>query len=183
MILRMIGIATAPALLALSAGTPALAQNAAAPAPAPPKPPACGTLEHRQFDFWIGDWDVHDAAGKFVGQNRITPMHQGCVLFENYRAGAFSGSSVNIYDAEHRKWHQTWVDSSGSLLLIEGGQVDGQMVLAGETADPAKAGGMLANRITWTALPDGRVRQHWETSADRGKTWTEAFDGYYTRQK
>jgi hypothetical protein len=31
-------------------------------------------------------------------------------------------------------------------------------------------------------LPDGRVRQHWETSKDGGATWTTAFDGYYRRR-
>ena len=33
-----------------------------------------------------------------------------------------------------------------------------------------------------TPLPDGRVRQHFVESADEGKTWTEWFDGYYSRR-
>ena len=38
------------------------------------QPPAkpCETERHRQFDFWIGSWDVHDAQGKHVGENEIT---------------------------------------------------------------------------------------------------------------
>jgi hypothetical protein len=33
-------------------------------------------------------------------------------------------------------------------------------------------------RITWTP-EDGGVRQHRESSADDGTTWTTAFDGHY----
>ena len=37
-------------------------------------------------------------------------------------------------------------------------------------------------RITWERLPDGRVRQLWESSKDGGTTWTVAFDGYYAKR-
>ena len=96
---------------------------------------------------------MRDASGKLLGQNRITRMHKDCVLFENYRAGEFSGSSLNVYDADRKVWHQTWVDSGGGLLVIEGGLVDGKMILAGETVDAEKPGGKVDNRITWQPLP------------------------------
>ena len=172
----------ATTLFAASLITQAIAQSSPTPV-APPKPPACSTPENRQFDFWLGDWEVRDTAGKLLGQNRITSLHKGCVLFENYRAGEFSGSSLNIHDADTKRWHQTWVDSSGGLLVIEGGLVEGKMILAGETVDPEKPGGKIDNRITWQPLADGRVRQLWETSTDKGKTWNTTFDGYYTKQK
>jgi hypothetical protein len=35
----------------------------------------------------------------------------------------------------------------------------------------------------WTPLPDGRVRQHFKESSDGGKTWTDWFDGYYSKKK
>jgi hypothetical protein len=179
---RQIGSVMATTLIAASIITNAMAQTSPTPAPTP-KPPACSAPENRQFDFWLGEWEVRDAAGKLVGHNQITSLHKGCVLFENYRAGEFSGSSLNIHDADTRKWHQTWVDSSGGLLVIEGGFVDGKMILAGETIDPEKPGNKIDNRITWQPLADGRVRQLWETSADKGRTWTTTFDGYYTKQK
>jgi hypothetical protein len=175
--------AIAMTLFALSVQAPTQAQGTASPASPMPAPPACDAPERRQFDFWLGEWDVRDPAGKLVGRNHITSLHQGCVLLENYRAGAFSGSSLNVYDADRRKWHQTWVDSGGSLLVIEGGLDDGRMILAGETLDAAKAGSLVANRITWTPLPDGRVRQLWESSTDNGATWTTAFDGFYAKRK
>ena len=177
--LRTILIALAFTLASLS---PCAAEEKPAPE-APKPPPGCTAPEHRQFDFWLGDWIVHGPAGKVAGENRITSLHKGCVLFENWSgAGGFTGSSLNVYDAEQKKWHQTWVDVTGGLLLLDGEWSDGKMVLAGKSAPDAK-GVVALQRITWTPLTDGRVRQHWETSADAGKTWSTAFDGYYTKRK
>jgi hypothetical protein len=165
--------------LAASVGASAVA---GAETPPPAKPPPCAAPEHRQFDFWQGDWDVRDPSGKTVGRNRIVPLHGGCVLQENWAStNGVTGTSVNIYDGDTRRWHQTWVDSTGGLLQLDGGIVDGKMVLAGESVagPPAKT---TRHRIAWTPLPDGRVRQLWESSDDGGKTWTVAFDGLYSKR-
>lgn len=149
------------------------------PAPAAP-PPACTAPEHRQFDFWIGDWEVRTPDGKLAGTNRISRAFGGCVLHEQYETGrGYSGSSFNLYDASRRRWHQTWVDSGGLLLQLDGGLVDGRMVLEGETVNPD--GTTSRQRITWTPNPDGSVRQFWEAT-DAAGHWTVAFDGRYTRK-
>jgi hypothetical protein len=153
------------------------ASVASAQTPTPKSP--CGAPEYRQFDFWLGDWDVADANGKLVGRNRITAAQKGCALLEQWEGkGGVTGASLNAWDADRRRWHQTWIDSSGSLLLLEGGIVDGRMVLAGTANDAT--GKPARQRITWQKLSDGRVRQTWESSADGGATWTTAFDGYYS---
>ena len=127
---------------------------------------ACNTAEHRAFDFWVGQWRV-ESRGKVAGHNTITKSHDGCVLEEHWLgAKGLKGSSFNVYDEATKKWHQTWVDSSGTLLVIDGGIVDGAMRMGNAT-----------NRITWTKLDGGCVRQLWEQSD--GKTWTVAFDGVY----
>jgi hypothetical protein len=156
---------------------------ASPPTPAPAPPAGCTAPEHRQFDFWLGDWVVRGPAGRIVGENRIVSLHKGCVLYESWTgAGAFTGSSLNVTDAATKKWHQTWVDVSGALLLLDGEFTDGRMVLAGRSPPDAQ-GNVALQRITWSPLADGRVRQLWETSADAGTTWTTAFDGYYSRVK
>ena len=153
----------------------------AAPAPAP-KPPACAGPEFRQFDFWIGDWDVKLPNGKVAGTNSIKSILDGCVLQESWQgSGNIKGHSFNIYDAGTKTWHQTWVDNGGSLLNLNGGLVDGKMVLSGETVDDK--GAKTINRITWTKVDADHVRQLWETSGDGGKTWEVAFDGQYTKKK
>ena len=146
----------------------------------PPPPPApCTSEKHRQFDFWLGEWDVTQN-GQAAGHNRIERVHAGCALAENWTSAnsAFSGSSFNIYDQANDKWHQTWVDSTGTLLELDGGLVDGKMVLAGKR--PGADGGWVINRITFTPNEDGSVRQLWESSSD-GSSWTTVFDGHYVR--
>jgi hypothetical protein len=169
--LERAGRITIALLLGLGAG-------GVAAQPSAPKSP-CGAPEFHQFDFWIGDWDVADANGKQIGRNRITAVQKGCALAEQWEGkGGVSGTSLNAWDAERKRWHQTWIDNSGGLLLLDGGLVDGRMVLSGTANDAS--GRQARQRITWQKLSDGRVRQTWESSADGGATWTVAFDGYYS---
>jgi hypothetical protein len=153
---------------------------AAAQTPATP-PPGCPAEVRRQFDFWVGNWDV-TVGGKPAGENRIERILEGCGLLENWSgAGGMSGKSLNFYDPDREQWHQTWVDDRGGSLGLDGAFVGGSMVLTGTQKD--QAGKTTLNRITWTALPSGQVRQLWEASSDNGKSWTIAFDGLYTRKK
>ncbi len=151
-----------------------------APLPAESQVPACTSDAHRAFDFWVGSWEVRRPDGTVAGHNTIRRLMGGCALHERYTTPTgYEGESLNIYDASRGVWHQTWVDSGGLLLTLEGGFSEGRMVLEGETRD--SLGNATLNRITWSPLksePD-RVRQHWEVSRDGGGTWTTAFDGLY----
>lgn len=140
----------------------------------------CSGSEHRQFDFWLGEWQVHRADGTFAGINRITLEYGGCVIHERYATGrGYSGESLNVYDATRKVWHQTWVDVSGLLLTLEGKWDGKSMVLEGLAPDAQ--GALVKQRITWTPGADGTVRQLWET-ADAAGSWSVAFDGRYTRK-
>jgi len=148
---------------------------------APARPRPCSEPVHRQFDFWLGAWDVVVVAkGRFAGTNRIELVDHGCALSESWSSGGggYTGHSLNSVGGDGR-WRQTWVDSSGLRLELVGELVDGKMVLEGETKASAPGEPPVKNRITWSPEAEGRVRQHWETSADAGKTWTTAFDGMY----
>ena len=57
-----------------------------AQAAAPQRP--CTKPLHRQFDFWVGLWDVTDPSGKFAGTNRIELVDGGCALFESWSSAA-----------------------------------------------------------------------------------------------
>ena len=139
--------------------------------------------DHRRaFDFWLGDWDVFDAAGELAGRNRIRLTAGGRGLREEWRGrSGLRGTSLNTWSEERRGWHQTWIDSAGTLLLLDGGLRDGAMVMEGTTTEDAI---VTNHRITWSVLdgePD-RLRQHWETSTD-GSAWVTLFDGRYSRRK
>ena len=77
------------------------------------------------------------------------------------------------------------MDSTGDMLLLEGGLVDGAMVLEGRAPSGEDPTAVDRQRITWTQVSDAdgaEVRQLWESSGDDGATWTVAFDGRYRRR-
>jgi hypothetical protein len=140
----------------------------------------CATAEHRAFDFWIGQWMVYGKAGKLAGENHIERRHGGCVLHESYTTPTgYTGESINMYDASRKRWVQTWADNGGLLLRLEGGMREGSMVMEGESQ--LANGKVQAQRITWTPMADGTVRQHWEAKNEQGQ-WTTQFDGIYRRK-
>lgn len=153
------------------------------PSPQIAEPPACEQgSEHRQFDFWLGDWEVRLADGRLAGTNRITREPGGCGLVERWtstRGG--SGISLNYFSPAAGEWVQHWVGSDGSLIHIRGG-LEGQSMRLVGTVEYVADGRTRAFRGTWTPLPDGRVRQHFEESEDGGATWTDWFEGFYSRR-
>jgi hypothetical protein len=149
----------------------------------------CGAAEYRQFDFWLGEWDVFNPAGQKIGTNSITSINSGCVLYESWRdARGGTGNSFNWYETTTKRWHQFWVDANGNAaplsaaadgtpMPMSGALVDGAMVLQ------SPAGVKPRNRWTWSKVEGGKVRQHAEQSDDDGKTWKTVFDGLYVKQK
>jgi hypothetical protein len=170
--------AAAATLAASSCFSPACGVALAAPS-APT--PACAARESRQFDFWLGEWDVFDAGGKQASAwVEITPMLDGCAIRETYRdAGGQLGESLSAWDAARRRWHQTWMTNRGAVLRIDGEFADGVMTLSGEKPDGH--GGTVALRATWRAV-GAEVHHRAETSADGGKTWSTWFDLVFRRR-
>jgi len=144
------------------------------------RPPACASPEHRQFDFWIGQWEVTDSAGNVrYGTNEITREEGGCLLHEHWQGSqGGSGQSFNFYEPDTGTWSQVWVASTGNVLRLAGKLEAGSMRLQGGGSSPG-----ALNRITWTREPDGRVRQLWSISSDDGKTWRTSFDGWYRKER
>ena len=145
------------------------------------QPAPCASASHRQFDFWIGEWEVSDSLNRRLGTNRIERVLGGCVLYESWSgATGARGHSFNAFDPGDSKWHQTWVDNEGTVLMIAGGIINGEMVMDGERrlAD----GSQTLERITWTPNADGTIRQLWQSSRDRGMRWTTVFNGVYRRR-
>lgn len=168
---------------ALAAPAAAAAQTAATPAPAPaaaPAPPACATPEYRQFDFWVGAWDVYPTGkDKLVAHSLIERLYNGCAIRENWMPlGGADGGSLNNYVAGEG-WRQTWLDSSGARVEFRGGWDGKAMVLTGMWAGVLGPGQDALVRMTYTRDAQGWVRQFGEASTDAGKTWAVNFDLTY----
>lgn len=146
------------------------------PAAAAEDPP-CGDPRARQFDFWIGDWEVINSDGSVAGRDLVAPILDDCVLQESWSGiSGSAGTSLNFFDTARGTWRQFWVWRDGTTLELEGGLVDGTMVMTGRSLEEGQP---VRNRIAWTPRPDRTVRQQWEISRDDGQTWNTIFDGTY----
>jgi hypothetical protein len=142
---------------------------------------ACARQAYRQFDFWVGKSEITDPMGNPAGTNIISKELDGCAVLENYEASGFVGRSLNSYDRATNHWHQHWVDHQGAILDLYGGFQNGAMVMQGIRPTPA---GDVLDRITWTPLSGGELRQLWETSTDGGQTFPGViFDGIYHKRQ
>ncbi|MCB2113339.1 MAG: hypothetical protein KDD85_07295 [Parvularculaceae bacterium] len=172
---------TALAGVVLLAASAANAQEAGANGA---KPAPCSDPVFRQFDFWVGEWDVFLPDGKRAGSNSIGKEEYGCLLVERWKnAQGVTGQSYNFVDLETGKWRQVWV-SAGSTIDYEGGLDDsGAMVLEGTIGYGAgKPGNGARFRGTWTPNADGSVTQRFEQYDAGENEWTDWFTGIYRRK-
>ncbi len=147
--------------------------------------PCVYNAENRQFDFWVGEWDVVDASsGATAGSSRIDKELGDCVIWENWTSAnsSYSGKSYNIYNPDLKRWQQFWVDNVGGTISFYGGLKDGVMdFYTDNVAQPD--GTKLKRHLQFFNLAPDKVRQFSQGSTDGGKTWKVEYDFTYTRRK
>jgi len=135
----------------------------------------------RDFDFWVGTWEVRLADGTLAGRNAITKEDGGCTILERWQGGGgASGTSTSFFVPSRDQWRQVWVGSGGTLIDIAGARTDGVMRMEGTIEYLGLLNSVVAFRGSWTELPDGRVRQLFEEFDIGANAWQVWFDGYYT---
>ena len=114
----------------------------------------CCTENYRQFDFWIGDWVVKDSSGTTIlGHNTITMIEDSCGLQEKWTgAQGTTGRSLSFYNRNTKSWHQTWVDSNGGSILMDGQFENGSIVMYTEKRYVERRKAYIQNKTTWTPL-------------------------------
>jgi hypothetical protein len=160
--------------------------SAAAAQAAPTPPPGCDTPESHQFDFWVGKWEVHpNGADKIIAHSLIEKRYSGCALRENWmplgHEIAGGGGSLSLYDARRKQWRQTWVDSSGVRVDLDGAFANKVMAITGTWENFGGPGKDALVTMRYQLQPDGQVRQWGEQSFDGGRTWQASFDFLYRR--
>lgn len=139
--------------------------------------------EYRQFDFWLGEWDVLNPQGQKFARSSIQSIIEDCVIFENYDQGngMYVGKSFSAYDATTHHWTQRWIDGTGRVTDYVADFVDGEMRFRTETVSPAGVKTLV--KMTFQKQGPDKVRQFLENSTDGGKTWNVTYDGVYVRRK
>lgn len=147
--------------------------------------PCAYIAENRQFDFWIGEWNVETTNGAVpAGQSRIEKTLADCVILENWQSNGnpYSGKSYNIYNSSLKRWEQFWVDNVGGNIFFYGGLKDGVMDYWTDEL-PQPDGTKLKRHLQFFALGPDKVRQFSQGSTDNGKSWHVEYDFTYIRKK
>lgn len=157
------------------------------PPPGPPPTPCQSAERNREFDFWLGTWDVYPMAAPIanaprIGVNVITSIESGCALLEEWTSARGStGRSFNWYDRNLGTWRQLWIDQQGTTLDYTSGEYrEGAMRFRGWSLGPN--GVRTEQKLTFFNVHRDTVRQLFEASTDSGKTWRSTFDGRYVRR-
>lgn len=142
--------------------------------------PCTSSPSYHAFDFWIGQWDVHDKGGEMVGTNNVESILGQCALMENWSGRAKgTGKSINVFNKVKEKWQQLWVDDRGEVTeFVDGTYKDGTMTF---TSTKYKGETKILLRLSFYNLGPDKVRQFAEYSMDEGKNWSTNYDFLYTR--
>jgi hypothetical protein len=145
--------------------------------------PPCSSPEFRQFDFWLGEWELAWEGGG--GTNVITAILDDCVIQESFAGdmadgSVFRGLSVSTYNLRAKQWQQTWVDNQGAYLDFAGGFEDGRMILSRQAERDGKA---FLQRMVWRDIEQNSLEWDWQRSDDGGETWQVLWHISYTRKQ
>ena len=148
--------------------------------------PCMADPHHREFDFWVGEWEVFPTGVKPAGpgaKSVIQIISGGCAILENWESPNSNGKSINFIDPVSNKWKQSWSGSyaNGSQEFTNGEYRDSAMHFDFETKD-AQGNKIIGHFIFYNQGPN-QVRQFSETSIDGGKIWTTNYDLTYIRKK
>jgi tetratricopeptide (TPR) repeat protein len=147
--------------------------------------PCAYAKENRQFDFWLGEWDVSTTQGAVpAGTSKIELILEDCVVLENWKSlnSPYSGKSYNIYDQALKRWEQYWVDNVGGNIFFHGELLKDGVLDYWTDEIPQSAGPSLKRHLQFIPMGHDKVRQFSRGSTDGGKTWTVEYDFTYVRK-
>jgi hypothetical protein len=150
----------------------------------------CSSPGARQFDFWLGEWDLTwpaeqaggDPGQTMTGTNHISKLFGHCAIEENFATDdrSFLGRSLSVYDEKTATWRQTWVDSAGAYLSFTGGMDGDAMLLSTEPVE--EDDDVVVNRMVFTDISPVSLFWRWQKSTDGGATWSDLWTITYKRR-
>ena len=143
------------------------------------------STQARQFDFWIGEWDVNlraiqkDLSWKDTtkAKVKICPVLDGKAILELWDSPTIKGFSLRYYDVRKSKWvlWLNWPDNNKSTFRsLEGAFRHGR----GEFFSD---GNGFTSRFTFSDISPTSLRWDDAYSKDGGKTWTHDWVMEFSR--
>lgn len=149
----------------------------------------CSSPQFRQFDFWIGEWDVFGKTGQKAGDSKISLILDSCIILEEWTSAnmqqglRYAGKSFNTWNAATKEWQQTWVDNRGNTTAFTHGKYEEKKIIFNTDPFPFSKDTIAVRRLTFFDLGKDKVRQLGEITKDKGATWVTEYDLEYRRRK
>ncbi|MCZ6650083.1 MAG: hypothetical protein O7D35_05380 [Acidobacteria bacterium] len=146
--------------------------------------------EARQFDFWLGSWDVNlrirqdDGSWKDSIRSRakIYPVLDGKAVLELWDAPDIKGFSLRYFDPARKKWH-LWLNWPGANRSgssgLDGSFRHGRGEFFSTSSRPD--GTEVMSRYTFSDITATSLRWDDAFSTDGGETWSHNWVMEFTR--
>jgi len=142
------------------------------------RPPACASTEDRQFDFWVGEWDVMGTGHRaLVAESTITLADEDCIVMENWRPfGGGHAHSISVYDHANHHWRQYYAGAGIAPAEYTGTlDPDGVLRFDIDASSPRK-------RMNYQRIDANTVRQWGEQYDESSHAWSTTWDLAYRRR-
>ncbi len=149
----------------------------------------CSGPEFRQFDFWIGEWEVFGKTGQKAGDSKISLILDSCIILEEWTSAnmmqglRYAGKSFNTWNRALKEWQQTWVDNRGNTTAFTHGKFEDKRIIFTTDPFPFSKDTIAVRRLTFFDLGKDKVRQLGEITKDKGTSWAMEYDLEYRRKK
>ncbi len=148
------------------------------------------TEKDRQFDFWVGEWDVNlrmiqkDLSWKdsVKAKAKIYPILDGKAILELWDSKPIKGFSLRYYDPDQKKWvlYLNWPSNSRSTIgSLSGSFRHGRGQFFSTSQQPG--GKEMISRYTFCDITAKSLRWDDAFSRDGGKTWTNNWIMEFSR--
>ncbi len=157
---------------------------------------ACGG-ESRQFDFWVGEWDVlnrnrppEDPRWYDTGAAtaRVYPVVAGCGIVEHWRGDAFGefveGFSLRAFNRGRGQWDLVllWPNQGDPRFgELRGGFRHNRGEFYSQSI--TETGDTSVTRFTFSDITSNSLRWQEAVSMDAGRTWASSWIMEYNRRE
>ncbi len=147
--------------------------------------PCMSDPHHREFDFWVGEWNVFQTNGMQPtgAHSSIQMISGGCAILENWESPNSNGKSINFIDPVTNKWKQSWAGNyaNGTQEFMNGEYREHAMRF--DFIATGSNGQQVMGHLIFYNQGPNQVRQFNETSTDGGNKWNTNYDFTYVRKK
>lgn len=149
----------------------------------------CSYPKFRQFDFWIGEWEVFGKNNNKAGDSKISVILDSCVILEEWTSASlqqglrYAGKSFNSFNKKTKQWQQTWVDNTGATTEYLTGKFENNAIIFTTNPFAFSKDTLAIRKLSFFNVEPNKIRQLGEISKDGGATWLTEFDLEYRRKK